>query len=759
MNRNVPPRPTDRKIALLAGAGALAVFLTTLAPGLTWDHYGDDGGELTIALSYLGVPHPSGYPFYLLLGRFFCLIPIGDMAYRANLLSAFGGALAASAAALAALVLDRRLSLGLGPWACGILGLAGALGKTLWSQSLITEVYSLSTGLTLFSLALILKWHESQLSQPSTTSRTSENVGSGRGGNDERADLFLFRGFAVFGCSLGVHLTSAFLFPGILLLVLITDKYAFRKRIFWYSVAVLTGTVILLYGLLPILAVRNVPANWGLIRGYGDFIDHVSGAQYRYRMFAFTVRQLVERGLEIFLPLFRGQWGPATFFFIIAGMLVASFSATYASGKESRRSWRRLGTVWLVLFAPQFAYILNYNIEDLPPYFCLGFNLMGVFALFSIAGFIGMLNRAVPPDRWRKLATAAIFLIPFVEAVAHLPKMNLRNSTLARSFGEKAFRDLPRGSLILSDYDGKTNALLYQRWVVHPERDDVVVILRTMLPKEWYREHLRRIHPGLQLSEPSRTSHREWDELADHVSLRIFHENASRPIFLVKDHPQLTEGKFLEMSNGIFRLRSTPPRFDPASFGPRFARIDISEACNSDYRGDPFRPGLRRDDHPHFPFIGEGLWESRSKVPFWFLGPSSRTGKPSVISTCYQQGFSARLPLVGSESTRLHLAGIGGVTQKVSGPVTLLRVVYSDGEGPWEKVERIPDFRDSPTEPLRTISIPMDPGRTPSELEILGGSAVSPEGFHPGIAVFGITQELVIAQAVYPSSGGILWKP
>src|SRR6185503_17540515 len=84
---------------LLGLAAAGAVFLcytTTLAPGLTWTNDGADGGDLITAAATLGVAHPTGYPTYLLLAHLFQYLPIGDLAFRTNLLSAAAALLAAA---------------------------------------------------------------------------------------------------------------------------------------------------------------------------------------------------------------------------------------------------------------------------------------------------------------------------------------------------------------------------------------------------------------------------------------------------------------------------------------------------------------------------------------------------------------------------------------------------------------------------------------------------------------------------------------
>src|SRR4029453_18109906 len=56
---------------------------------------GADGGDLITAAATGGIPHPTGYPLYVLLARFFQLLPVGTLAFRTNLMSALLTALSA----------------------------------------------------------------------------------------------------------------------------------------------------------------------------------------------------------------------------------------------------------------------------------------------------------------------------------------------------------------------------------------------------------------------------------------------------------------------------------------------------------------------------------------------------------------------------------------------------------------------------------------------------------------------------------------
>ncbi len=128
----------------------LAVYGFTMPPSLTWAHWGADGGDLATAVARGRLPHPPGFPTYLLLGAAVVRLPWGDPAWRLNLLSALA---AAGAAGLTAVALSPVVSSHAVAVAAGLsLGLA----PLFWSQALITEVYAPAALLSAAVLLLAL---------------------------------------------------------------------------------------------------------------------------------------------------------------------------------------------------------------------------------------------------------------------------------------------------------------------------------------------------------------------------------------------------------------------------------------------------------------------------------------------------------------------------------------------------------------------------------------------------------------------------
>jgi len=125
--------PAGRAVTLLVFASVFLVYLRALPPALApWR----DTGEMTLAAWTLGVAHPTSYPLYVLLGRLVAAVPLGNFAYRLNLLSAAAGA---AAAALVFAHARRRH----GAWVALAAAAWLSLNAGFWAVSQVSEMYSL----------------------------------------------------------------------------------------------------------------------------------------------------------------------------------------------------------------------------------------------------------------------------------------------------------------------------------------------------------------------------------------------------------------------------------------------------------------------------------------------------------------------------------------------------------------------------------------------------------------------------------------
>ncbi len=139
-----------REELILVGAlFALAVW--HCAPSVSWQ----DSGSLVTAAWYLGIAHPPGEPAYLALARLAQLLPIGDIAFRLNLLSAL--ALAFCALPLFVLARDGMREAGFSvstSLSSGVVApLLVLLGFAAQLQGVRAELYSLTALLLVAALA------------------------------------------------------------------------------------------------------------------------------------------------------------------------------------------------------------------------------------------------------------------------------------------------------------------------------------------------------------------------------------------------------------------------------------------------------------------------------------------------------------------------------------------------------------------------------------------------------------------------------
>ncbi|MCB1033072.1 MAG: DUF2723 domain-containing protein, partial [Acidobacteria bacterium] len=196
-----PSGRVDAAVALGVAAGLLAVYQVFLWPDVP--ALGDSAKFQALAAT-LGTAHSPGAPLWILLAHVFGkVLPWGSPAHAANLLTALFS-VAGTAFLFGSL---RQLEV---PRAAAAVGtLAFGLTPTLWSQSVVAEVYSLGYLFLAAETFLLLRWRR----------RVAE-------GDPRDTDLHLV--LALYVLSFTNHPTALCLGPGILVFVLLV-----RRRSLW----------------------------------------------------------------------------------------------------------------------------------------------------------------------------------------------------------------------------------------------------------------------------------------------------------------------------------------------------------------------------------------------------------------------------------------------------------------------------------------------------------------------------------------------
>jgi hypothetical protein len=332
----------NRRLAgLLLFLASFALYLRTLAP--TVAELFDDSLEFQLAGFRLAIAHPTGYPLYLLLLKGFTLLPLGEVAGRANLASACFAALAVTLVYAVTLQLTDSIPAAL------ISGAALATSPVFWSQAVIAEVYALNA----VFVAAISLWM-------ARFARYAENLVQ-RGQPTFPALAFLF------GLALTHHRSIILLAPAVALALLVA--YARRwspllRRVANLSTLMAFLAPLLLYLYLPLRGAVGSPD--GTYQNTLDgFFGWVTASTYNIFLTGNPFNEHYDA--PFFVNLFMQQLG----WFGIA-LCIAGVAALWV-----RRN-NVVATYWLIAFVTFVLFVVNYRVPDVQVFAIPAFLLMAV---------------------------------------------------------------------------------------------------------------------------------------------------------------------------------------------------------------------------------------------------------------------------------------------------------------------------------------------------------------------------------------------
>ncbi|MGQ9627074.1 MAG: glycosyltransferase family 117 protein [Anaerolineae bacterium] len=474
------------------------IYIKTLAPTVLMA----DGGEFQFVPYLAGIPHPTGYPLYIMLGWLWShLLPFGDVAYRMNLFSALWAAVSVGLFYLAAEEIARPLV----PEPLAILGAAlGALSlafsETFWSQATIAEVYSLNGVFVAGIFYMLLAGRHS-------------------------LPLIAF----VYGLSLTHHRSMVLFLPAMVAFLWLEGKLHGKDPAFWLKVLLSFLAPLAIYLYIPLRAPHTpylrlpLSEKETLILYHNTlkgFLNHVLGQPFAGALSLPDAARLEQAAL-----LFKGQfgwWGP---FLGAVGLARLLFS----------RKWSCLVLTTLT-FLTIIAFNLCYAIGDV---YVLFISAYFIFALWLglgaatlaegvgwgisrwkgspvrygmwekgyqkvIAGIKGMVSNAVG---------ILLLALPLSLLVFNFGRLDRSGDYAARDFWREILEAPPPEEAILVSNDRDEMMPLWYMQYVEGGRPDLLGLFPLIVPE-----------PGYQ----------NIGQLVD-----ILLERTGRPVYLIKDMPGL----------------------------------------------------------------------------------------------------------------------------------------------------------------------------------------------------------------------------
>jgi hypothetical protein len=504
-------------LALVIAALAFFCYAQTGARDLTWAHDGADGGDLAAAALTGGVPHPSGYPTYCLLGRLFALLPCGSPARRLTLFSA--AAAAASAALLFTLVQRLLAQSTAAPRTrmriSALVALAWAAGQTLWSQATIIEVYALAALATVLVL-----WLAARI-QPSSGLAAWFALG------------------CAWGLAVGAHLTLLLLLPTLLIVVWPSRS---RRGVFGLAAGAAVGLAAFAY--LPLAAAADPPVNWGAASTWSGFWWLVSGKPYRAYLFALPWSALPSR-IGAWLQLWAHQFTPFGLALALLGLWTMP-----------ERGAGRWAAATCLLWAATAAYALGYDTTDSYVYLLPGYLMTAIWLAY---GAMTVAEEGLRGSARRQLAGTAVLVllaaIPIWTGWHNYHALDLSQEREAVVWVAALDSALPPDTLLITGQDRHTFALQYVQ-LLTGWRPDMLVVDGELLRYPWYRRQLDLWSPAAGQTKGAMPH--ECDPPPDSLIALALSQVARRPVYLASERPELAPCLHSVPEGIVWRVSALP---------------------------------------------------------------------------------------------------------------------------------------------------------------------------------------------------------
>lgn len=419
----------------------LLFYLRTLAPTV----FGMDSAELTLAAYVLGNAHPPGYPTYLLVGHVFSWLPFGDVAYRLNFMSAFFGALACW------LVYRVTIATGIDE----LLALGATLGFGLsyyfWINATTAEVYTLHAS---FLAALVM------LLLPADSRTRARRL--------PLAAIF-------FSLSLGNHLLTAMLVPGLAVLALWPDprRIIGRKMVFFLTGLVVLGASVYLY--LPLRAAHDSGMPAGYIDASGTFtpinLSSLQGFIYMLTIEPFRHLLFGHTPLEVLGEIGRA-WGWTS-----SNLLGVGIPVGLLGFYQQLQQDRRLAIGLALIFACNLLFLATYAAGDTFYMLAPAMLVWVVWIAWGARELVALLMRmgSVYQRFARAIVVGSLFSLAGAAALVNFTAADMSNQWGPRSRAESILSEVDGDALVVLSWVSDLGLLRYMQ-VVEGMRPDVRLV-------------------------------------------------------------------------------------------------------------------------------------------------------------------------------------------------------------------------------------------------------------------------------------------
>jgi hypothetical protein len=484
------------------------IFMLTLAPSVTFF----DSGEFLTATASLGSAHSPGYPLFLMYAKPFTWIPLGNIAFRINMATAFSSSLACLSVYLLTLKLLKNEQLienkFFFTFAVKASGLAAALTFSvtprLWLQSNHDKPYPLLAFISAVIFYVLLVWRDHYKA------------------GDERPSFVYVCTFLA-GLSMALHQSIVLLLPAWFLMIVLTDWRMITriKELILATAFALLGFAVNLY--LPIRALSNPLLNWGDSKTVDQFLWHFLRKGYPSEPHT--------RDISLLWAQIKAFNVPNEFTWVGAGLLLFALYRLWRPQRDVVIAYLVGVVAFLMVIAgyfnalPEFIFLTE---EFFTPLYLLTAVMIGI-GLFNLLAF-AIRSTRLPEHLGASVygvVAVLFFTLPSALCAVNYYENDQHNNYIAFDYASNSLRSLPQNSIMFTWGDSGAFPLWYLQGV-EKLREDVDLPHTPHLVFEWYLNSMPRLFTDSNLRKFDTTSF----GLDSALRMAITENLGTRPIYI-----------------------------------------------------------------------------------------------------------------------------------------------------------------------------------------------------------------------------------
>jgi len=357
-------------------------------------------------------------------------------------------------------------------------------------------------------------------------------------------------------------MTSVLFLPGFAYFVLVKEHKKWFK-IKWNKEILKVKTIVIClllffigllpYAYLPIRSSMDPALDWGNPETLPNFIEHISGKQYKPLMFSILENELFKSKLLFTFKILTENYSLKSIFFLLFSLLGVIFLI---------RGKKEIFLTLTAIYVFCSLYSISYKIPDIDAYYIPNMLVLFIFASCGLFYFIKTIETIKTRlsfklnKKFLSLIFVLFLIFPLVYGINNFKENNKNNYYLAHDFANNVLNNIENDSLFIFElYEGDFSSPF--RYSIGIEKTkSIKTVIINLLGVDWYKEKieqefdLKKTTWPQGIGRPDMPSHirKEIDRKLQKIRKELIDKNIEkRPVyFFTQSYPKISGYSFFD---------------------------------------------------------------------------------------------------------------------------------------------------------------------------------------------------------------------